>query len=60
LIKGNECKVLELISILGSQPAGDWSHKPGGRLSLLSSRPAVTSPAAKHHRPLSGTGLCNV
>ena len=28
--------------VLGSQPAGDVSHKPGGRLSLLSARPAVT------------------
>jgi len=25
------------------------SHPPGGRLPLLSARPAVTSPAAKHH-----------
>ena len=31
-----------LISVLGSQPAGDVSHKPGGRLPLLSARPAVT------------------
>ena len=28
--------------MLGSQPAGDVSHKPGGRLPLLSVRPAVT------------------
>ena len=34
--------VLELIPVLGSQPAGDVSHKPGGRLPLLSARPAVT------------------
>ena len=33
------------------------SHPPGGRLPLLSARPAVTSPAAKHHRPLAGTNL---
>jgi len=33
--------VLELIPVLGSQPAGDVSHKPGGRLPLLSARPAV-------------------
>ena len=32
----------ELIPALGSQPAGDVSHKPGGRLPLLSARPAVT------------------
>jgi len=35
-------RVLELIPVLGSQPAGDVSHKPGGRLPLLSARPAVT------------------
>jgi len=38
----NECRVPELIPVLGSQPAGDMSHKPGGRLPLLSARPAVT------------------
>ena len=32
----------EPIPVLGSQPAGDVSHKPGGRLQLLSARPAVT------------------
>jgi len=32
----------ELIPVLGSQPAGDVSHKPGGRLPLLFARPAVT------------------
>ena len=37
-----------------SQPA---SHPPGGRLPLLSARPAVTFPAAEHHRPLAGTKL---
>ena len=37
-----ECGVPELIPVLGSQPAGDVSHKPGGRLPLLSARPAVT------------------
>jgi len=37
-----ECRVPELIPVLGSQPAGDMSHKPGGRLPLLSARPAVT------------------
>ena len=29
------------IPVLGSQPAGQVSHKPGGRLPLLSARPAV-------------------
>jgi len=38
----SERRVSELIPVLGSQPAGDVSHKPGGRLSLLSARPAVT------------------
>jgi len=28
--------------VLCSQPGGDVSHKPGGRLPLLSARPAVT------------------
>jgi len=34
--------VPEPIPVLGSQPAGDTSHKPNGMLSLLSARPAVT------------------
>ena len=37
-----ERRVPELIPVLGSQPAGDVSHKPGGRLPLLSARPAAT------------------
>jgi len=37
-----ERRVGELIPVLGSQPAGDVSHKHGGRLPLLSSRPVVT------------------
>jgi len=36
--------VPDMIPVLGSQPAGDVSHKPGSRLPLLSARPAV-SPA---------------
>jgi len=45
--KGNpysitERRVPELIPVLGSQPAGDMRHKPGGRLALLSARPTVT------------------
>ena len=42
-----ERRVLELISVLGSQPAGDVSHIPGGRLPLLSARPAVTPATLK-------------
>jgi len=37
-----ERRVPELIQFLGSQPAGDVNHKPGGRLPLLFARPAVT------------------
>jgi len=41
--KGSPCSITErrvpqLIPVLGSQPAGDVSHKPGGRLPLLSLR----------------------
>ena len=42
-----ERRVPELIPVLGSQPAGDVSRKPGGRLPLLSARPAVTPAALK-------------
>jgi len=35
-------RVSELILVLGSQPAGDVSHNPSGRLPLLSTRPALT------------------
>jgi len=37
-----ERRVPELITVIGSQPAGNVSLKPGGWLSLLSARPAVT------------------
>ena len=39
--------VPELIPVLGSQSAGDVNHKPGGRLPLLSARPAVTPATLK-------------
>ena len=42
-----ERRVQELITVLDSQPAGDVSHKPGGRLPLLSARPAVTPATLK-------------
>jgi len=42
-----ERRLPELIPVLGSQPAGDVSHKPSGRLLLLSSRPAVTPTTLK-------------
>ena len=40
-------RVPEQIPVLGSQPAGDASHKPGRRLPLLSARPAVTPATLK-------------
>ena len=40
-------RVPELIAVLGSQPAGDANHKPGGRLPILSARPAVTPTTLK-------------
>ena len=42
-----ERRVPELIPVLGSQPAGDVSHKPGGRLPLLSARSEVTPATLK-------------
>ena len=42
-----ERRVPELIPVLGSQPAGDVSDKPGGRLPLLSAKPAVTPATLK-------------
>jgi len=37
-----ERRVPELNPVLGSEPAGEVSHKPSGRLPLLSAMPAVT------------------
>jgi len=37
-----EHRIPELVPVLGSQAAGDLSHKPAGRLPILSARPAVT------------------
>ena len=42
-----ERRVPQLIPVLGSQPAGDVSHKPDGRLLLLSARSAVTPATLK-------------
>ena len=42
-----ERRVPELIPVLGSQPAGDVSHKPGGGLLILSARPTVNLTALK-------------
>ena len=46
-IRPTERRVPEVIPVLGSQPAGDVSHKPGGGLPLLSARPAVTPATLK-------------
>ena len=37
-----ERRVLELIPVLGSQPAGDVNHKANGRLPVLAAGPAIT------------------
>ena len=44
-------------SVQALSPQVTVSHPPGSKLPLLSARPAVTSPAAEHHRPLAGTKL---
>jgi len=50
--KGSPCSITErsvpeLIPVLCSQHAGDVSHKPGGRLPLLSAWPTVTPATLK-------------
>ena len=35
-VLAGKCIHILMIPVLGSQPAGDMSHKPGGRLPLLS------------------------
>ena len=42
-----ERRVPELIPVLGSQPGGDASHKPNGRLPLLSAMAAVNPATLK-------------
>ena len=46
-VADTERRVPQLILVLSSQHAGDVSHKPGGRLPLLSARPAVTPATLK-------------
>ena len=46
-VKVAHTRLPELIPVLGSQPAGDVSHKPGGRLPLLFARPEVTPATLK-------------
>ena len=45
------------LGVQAVSPQVTVSHPPGGRLPLLSARPAVTFSAAEHHRPLAGTKL---
>jgi len=47
-----ERRVPEMIPVLGSKPTGDGSHKPNGRLPLLSARPAVIPATLKSLRAL--------
>ena len=42
-----ERRAPELIPVLGSQPAADVSHKPGGGLPLLSDRSPVVPATIK-------------
>jgi len=51
-----ERTVPKLIPVLGSQPAADLSHKPGGRLPLFSARPAVILATLKGLLPISLLG----
>ena len=44
--------VSELIPVLCGQPAGDASHKPGGRLPLLPAEPAVTPATLRELLPI--------
>ena len=44
-------------SVQADSPLVTISHPSGARLLFLSARPAVTFPAAEHHRLLAGTKL---
>jgi len=48
-----ERRVPELIQVRGSQPAGDVSHKPGGRLPLLFASPQLPSQPLRGLLPVS-------
>jgi len=50
-------RVPEKIPVLGNKSAGDASHKPGGRLPLLSARPAVTPATLKRAATNFAAGL---
>ena len=56
-LKGSLCsiterRVSELIPVLGSQPAGDVSHKPGGRLPLVAWHSGRTSVSSRRTFPV--------
>ena len=51
-----ERRVLELIPVLGSQPARGVSHKPGSRLPLLSASPQLPSQPLRGLLPVSLLG----
>jgi len=51
-----ERRVPKLIAVFGTQPAGDVSHKPGGKLPLLSARPTVTLATLKRAATMSLLG----
>jgi len=51
-----ERRVSGLIPVLGSQPASEVSHKPGGTLPLLSGRPAIILATLKRLLPISLLG----
>jgi len=52
----SERRIPELIPVLGSQPAGDVSHKPGGMLPLLSPGPQLTPQPLRGLLPISLLG----
>jgi len=54
-----ERRVPQLIPVLGSQPAGDVSHKPGGKLPLLSARQACSYPQNTQEGCYQFRGLVN-
>ena len=45
------------LDVQAVSPQVTISNAPGGRLPLLSARPAVTFPVTEHHRPLAVTKL---
>jgi len=50
-------ELIPVYTVQAGSPQVSLSHPPGGRLPLLSARPAVTFPAEEHHRPSACTKL---